>query len=136
MNHLFSCQFRNLMPTTHITYSSHKPLTTYHPSIHPSITHSLTRHTAQVIHPPPPPTPTPTPSHTHSHSLTPTIYLNLGNILYDMGNLSFAPDFIIPSEPETLFVPLTQFHSLQKFDARDPNGLLPIIYELLNFYKV
>jgi len=57
------------------------------------------------------------------------------NILYDLGNLSFAPDFIIPSEPETLFVPLTQFHTLQNFDAKDPNGLLPIIYELLNFYK-
>ena len=56
--------------------------------------------------------------------------------MYDLGNLSFAPDFIIPSEPETLFVPLSQFHSLQNFDAKDPNGLLPIIYELLNFYKV
>jgi len=59
----------------------------------------------------------------------------LWNILYDLGNLSFAPDFIIPTEPETLFVPLSQFKSLQNYEVKDPNGLLPIIYELLKFYK-
>eukprot|EP00026_Physarum_polycephalum_P010806 Phypoly_transcript_10986.p1 GENE.Phypoly_transcript_10986~~Phypoly_transcript_10986.p1 ORF type:complete len:351 (+),score=42.65 Phypoly_transcript_10986:176-1228(+) len=57
------------------------------------------------------------------------------NILYDLANLSFAPDFSILSEPETLFVPLAQFKSLQHYDARDPKALLHIIYELLQFFK-